>query len=163
MVRRSAIPPFLIGGTGMSQSASNVVDRPAERMGTVDVLLGLVAAVTNELRSRGHEGKIPVGLLCNVLHQMQTDDRFSAELSHLDFDRIGESWFSRALEDFLFQAGTWDLHRKPNPSVATIALDEGRATRRLNAIEVEHGQAAKAKLQQMAQEFVSISQNLAPH
>jgi hypothetical protein len=150
--------------TEMNKTAGNGANVQTNPMGTVDIFLGLVAAVTNVLRkNHGPEaGKIPVGLMCNVLHEMQSDERFEAELRYLDFDRIGDNWISKTLEDFLFQAGTWGLHKVPNPAVAMISLDADRADRRLDALKAEFGDAAVEKLNEMAQEFVLLSKTLSP-
>jgi hypothetical protein len=105
------------------------------RMGTVDTLLGLIAAVACAEPGR----LIPVGDFYNILHKLKGDSRFSSELRYLDFEAVGDSFYSQALDRFLFQAGTWGLHQVPNPAVSSISLDRDRAENRLQQFEREYG------------------------
>jgi hypothetical protein len=116
----------------------------ATPMGTVDTLLGLIAAVV--LKNKNH--LIPVGDLYNILHELKQDDKFKDDLRYLDFEAVGDSYYSQALDEFLFQAGTWGLHQVPNPAVSSISLDEERAGKRLEALKGEFGEEAIRRLRE---------------
>jgi hypothetical protein len=127
-----------------------------QRIGTVDLILGVIAASTLELRKTGQEAPyLPVTTLSNRLRQMQEDPEYADALEYLDFDKIGDNWISKGLNDLLFQSGTWGLHRVPNPSLPTITLDQSRAESRIEKIEQQYGVDAKAKVQKMASIVVS--------
>ena len=125
-------------------------------MGNVDLVLGLIAGVVQQLRERAGEGcgedpgRIPVGGLCDTLHAMQLKPEFQEDLQTLEFRRVGDSWISGALEDLLFLGGAWGLHTVPNPSLPTISVPEQRARKRLEALKRDFGQDAVDKLNRMA-------------
>jgi len=126
------------------------------RVGTVDLVLCIIAAATLELRKKGSETpNIPLRTLCNKLHQLQAEPVYEGALEYLDFDRIGDNWVSKGLSDILFQGGTWGLHQVPNPSLPTISLEESRAKRRMQALEEDYGRAARQRVEEMASELVA--------
>ena len=126
------------------------------RVGTVDLVLGIIAAASLKLRQLGAETPyIPLRTLCNKLHQLQTNPVYERDLAYLDFDRIGDNWVSKGLNDILFQSGTWGLHQVPNPSLPTISVERSRAERRIRAIDEEYGVTARLRVEAMASELVS--------
>lgn len=134
---------------------------PAESigsMGTVDLLLGLLAALSLKLgqESESETFNISVGQLTNALHDLQRRPEFEQDLDYLDFDQIGDSSYSEALEDFLFQGGTWGQHRVPNPAIATICLDKRAAERRLEKIEAEFGPEGQSKVERLRDAVLEI-------
>lgn len=128
------------------------------RMGTVDRVLGLLAEV---IRRRCEESNLPsvnlpVGDIYNILHQMQMSPEFEEDLRYLDFDRIGEDSYSEALENLLFQAGTWGLFKARNPDVGTISLEKKMAEKRIERMEGEYGAAAMERTGQLATRFLEF-------
>ena len=126
-------------------------------LGLVDLLNGLIAKVVVDLRERFGQsaGKIPVGALCNILHDMQQEDEFAHDLRDLDFRKIGGNSVSNALGDFLFLGGAWGAHTVPNPALSTISLDEERAQKRLQKLDARYNGHALEKLTQMADRFLT--------
>ena len=128
------------------------------RMGTVDRVLGLLAAVICHLYKEGNVSPVnlPVSDIYNILHQMQMSTEFGEDLCYLDFDRIGEDSYSEALENLLFQAGTWGLLKARNPAVGTIGLEMEMAEKRLDRMRREYGADAMGRMEQMAARFLEI-------
>ena len=130
------------------------------RMGTVDTLLGLIAAVAVDPRGR----LIPVGDFYNILHKLKADRRFADDLRYIDFEAVGDNFYSEALDKFLFQAGTWGLHQVPNPAVSSICLDPARAQSRLEEFETEFGHEPVRRLRdELAAAFIEELENAAGH
>jgi len=137
------------------------------RIGTVDLLDGLIAMVAEKLRSnkvQGSEdsGTIPVSAFCNILHAMQQRSEFSHELRHLDFRVIGDNAVSCALGDYLFLGGAWDAHRVPNPRVRTITMSSTRAQATIRKIESDFGSEAMRTIQQMTDHFLEALSKAPP-
>jgi hypothetical protein len=118
-------------------------------MGTVDLLLGLIAAVSKQLceERKAPSAQIAVGDLYDAIRALQTDARFESDFKHLDFTRVGANWYSEALDEFLFQAGTWGLHKVPNPAISSISLERERAEKRLQTLRREFGSTAVDRLE----------------
>jgi len=125
-------------------------------MGLVDLLNGLIAKAVVKLRDVYGEsaGKIPIGALCDVLHDMQQEEEFANDLRDLDFRKIGGNSVSNALGDFLFLGGAWGSHTVPNPALSTISLGEDRAQKRLAKLEGRYGKAATRKLERLVDRFL---------
>jgi|SRR3989344_10694 len=80
-------------------------------IGTIDTLLGLVAIASERVHEKTaceYMG-FTAGELCDGIHQLSVDPRFEDQLKYLDFSRVGDSFYSKALEDFIFQAGVWGM------------------------------------------------------
>lgn len=128
------------------------------RVGTVDRVLGLLAEVIRRLYEESNVSPVnlPVSDIYNILHRMQMSAEFKEDLCYLDFDRIGEDSYSEALENLLFQAGTWGLHKARNPDVGSIGLEKEMAEKRLERMRREYGDAAMDRTKQMAAYFLEI-------
>ena len=128
------------------------------RMGTVDRVLGLLAEVIRRLYVENNVSPVnlPVSDIYNILHQMQMSTEFREDLCYLDFDRIGEDSYSEALENLLFQAGTWGLLKARNPAVGTIGLEMEMAEKRLDRMRREYSADAMGRMEQMAARFLEI-------
>ena len=135
-----------------AEAAANI------RMGTVDRVLGVLAEVIRRLyvESNVSPVNLPVSDIYNILHQMQMSEEFREDLCYLDFDRIGEDSYSEALENLLFQAGTWGLLKARNPAVGTIGLEMEMAEKRLDRMRREYGADAMGRMEQMAARFLEI-------
>jgi hypothetical protein len=130
----------------------------AADMGTVDLLLGLLAKVAVRVKDEHQQSKvhIPVGELSNALHELQQRPEFQEELQYLDFDRLGNSSYSESLENFLFQGGTWWQHQVPNPAIASISVDESQAKKRLDTIKSQYGDEGVLRVNRLADAFLKI-------
>ena len=129
-------------------------NRPSiPRVSTTELLLGLFSAVAIELNER-KTPNIHLGSSCDILHTLQQSSQFSHALRYLDFNRIGDSWTSRALEGFFFQAGAWGFHRVPNPSMATVTIPQPSAKERFNEFKNLYGRKGTALVEKMAKAFL---------
>ena len=126
------------------------------RIPTTDLLLGLFAAVSLKLCSESGTGSpnIHLGSSCNVLRELQNQKEFSDVLKYLDFDRIGDSWISHALENFFFQAGAWGFHCVPNPAMSTITVPSLQAKNRLDEVKSKFGRKGSNLVDNIAEAFV---------
>ncbi len=127
------------------------------RIGTADLILGIIAVATHILH-KGRDHYIALRDLCNILHDLQME-KFPEELKHLDFDRMGGNSWSPMLENILFQASAWGFCQHHSNALGSIYVDTNDAEQYLEGLAEDYPgtwPAVRDKISEIALVFVDL-------
>ena len=125
-----------------------------KRWGTVDTLNGVIAFASKKLHEKIRE---PAGFtsleFTNGIHALQMDPELCEVFRHVDFRKIGDDYYSSALEDFLFISGVWADHQQIG--LNKFYFSPKRYEQEMQTLEKEFSPEALARLELMADRFIA--------
>ncbi|MEK6952476.1 MAG: hypothetical protein AABX29_05660 [Nanoarchaeota archaeon] len=128
----------------------NTLDIEKPHISLTDILNGLIAISCQKLRERKKPESLTYGHFFEGMHSLASNPRFKDYLQYLDFRVIGDSHCSKALGDYLFQAGTWGFIQTGHE----ITVPEDQARRRITDLEKKYGQQVILLLDSMSEELL---------
>jgi len=132
----------------------HVLQNPS-RLGMVDLLIGLLAAVSEELRSRISDKVVSVeqGWFFRNLLKLANKPAYADDLRCLEEEGFGNIWS---------QMITWQMVDVENAGRAII-MRQDQASRRLGWVGRQYGLPAVEKLRHMANELLNMSHQYNRH